>query len=53
LVLASISSVLIHLSYRDLDGCVVFGLDDTVRGAAFAGDVEVNELSLIVLHFCD
>jgi hypothetical protein len=30
---------------------VVVGLDDAVGGAALAGDVEIDDLSLLVLHF--
>lgn len=38
LVLAGVSAVLVDLSDRDLDGCMVLGLDDAVRCAALAGD---------------
>jgi hypothetical protein len=51
LVLTGVPAVLVNLSDRDLDGRVVVGLDDTVGGAALAGDVEINDLSLFVLHF--
>lgn len=49
--LAGVASVLIDLSDRDLHRRVVLGLDDAVRGAALAGDVEVDDFSLLVLHF--
>ena len=39
LVLACVAAVLIDLADADLYARVVFGLDDAVGGAAFAGDV--------------
>jgi hypothetical protein len=51
LVLASVAAVLVNLADGDLDGGVVVGLDDPVGGAALAGHVEIDDLSLVVLHF--
>jgi hypothetical protein len=39
LVLACVSAVLVDFADADLDGGVVFGFDDAVGCAAFAGDV--------------
>lgn len=43
LVVAGVSAVLVDLSDRDLDGCVVLGLDDAVRCAALAWDQTVEK----------
>jgi hypothetical protein len=51
LVLAGVAAVLVNLADGDLDGGVVVGLDDAVGGAALAGHVEIDDLSLLVLHF--
>jgi hypothetical protein len=45
------AAVLVDLGDGDLDGAVVLGLDDAVGGAALAGDVEVHDLTTVVLHF--
>jgi len=50
LVLARVSAVLIHFANADLDRGVVFGFDDAVGRAAFAGDVQVDDFALFVLH---
>ncbi len=39
LVLASVAAVLVHLANGDLHRGVVFGFDNAVGGATFAGDV--------------
>ena len=39
LVFARVPTVLVNFADGDLHGCVVFGFDDAVGGAAFAGDV--------------
>lgn len=36
------TAVLVNLGDGDLDGSVVLGLDDTVGGAALAGDVAIQ-----------
>lgn len=51
LVLAGVAAVLVNLADGELDRGVVVGLDDAVGGAALAGDVEIDDLSLLVLHF--
>lgn len=38
-VLASVAAGLVNLSNRDLNGCVVLGLDDAVGGTALTRDV--------------
>merc|ERR1712230_95489 len=43
---------LVNLADAELDTGVVFGFDDAVGRAAFAGDVEIDNLSLFVLHGC-
>ncbi|KAF3170100.1 hypothetical protein TWF751_006916 [Orbilia oligospora] len=40
-VFAGGTAVLVDLGDRDLDGCVVLGLDDTVGGRALSWDVAV------------
>ena len=40
-----------YLSDLDLDGSVVLSSDESVGGRALAGDVEINNMSLVVLHF--
>ena len=44
-------SVLINVSNFDLDGGIVGGRDEFVGSRALSGDVQVNNLSLFVLHF--
>ena len=46
LVLAGVSSILVHFAEADLHGGVVFGFDDAVGCAALAGDVAVGDLSV-------
>jgi hypothetical protein len=46
LALACESAVLVNLSNRYLDGCVVLGLDNAVGGAALAGDVTVKMMRI-------
>lgn len=41
----------INIANVDLDGGVVLGGNDAVGGRALAGDVKVNELARIVLHW--
>jgi hypothetical protein len=48
LALACESTVLVNLSYGDLDRCVILGLDDAVGCAALAGDVAVIKSVSIV-----
>jgi hypothetical protein len=45
LVLARVASVFVHLADGDLHRGVVFGFDDAVGGAAFAGDVAVLKIN--------
>lgn len=40
-IFSRVAAVLVDLADADLDGGVVFGFDDAVRCAAFAGDVTV------------
>jgi len=51
LVFASVTAVLVNLANRDLHGGVVVGFNDAVSSAAFAGDVEIDNFSFLVLHF--
>jgi hypothetical protein len=51
LALAGVAAVLVNLANGELDRGVVVGLDDAVGGAALAGHVEIDDLSLLVLHF--
>jgi hypothetical protein len=46
LALACESAILINLANRDLDRCVVLGLDNAVGGAALAGDVTVKTIEI-------
>ena len=39
-----------YLSDLDLDGSVVLGGDKSVSGRALSGDVEIHNLSFVVLH---
>ena len=39
-----------YLGDLDLDGSVVLGGDESVGGGALAGDVEIHNLSFVVLH---
>lgn len=39
-------ALLVHLSDIDLNRCMVLGRNETVRGRALAGHVEVHNLSL-------
>jgi hypothetical protein len=43
LVLARVAAGLVDFADADLHAGVIFGFDDAVRGAAFAGDVAVRE----------
>jgi len=49
LALAGESAVLVNLSYGDLDGGMVLGLDDAVGGAALSWDVTGNPRSVSIL----
>ena len=51
LLLAVELSVLVDVSNFDLHGGVVGGGDKSVGSRALSGDVQVNNLSLFVLHF--
>ena len=51
LVLARVPAVLVHFADGDLHAGVVFGFDDAVRRAAFAGDVAVRPLGLVGGHW--
>lgn len=46
-------AVLVDLGDGDLARTVVLGLDDAARRRALAGDVKIDDLSLVVLHGCD
>jgi len=52
LVLARVAACLVDLSNGNLHAGVVFGFDDAVGCAALTGDVEVNDVSFLVLHGC-
>ena len=39
-----------YLSDLDLDGSVVLGGDESVSGRALSGDVEIHNMSFVVLH---
>lgn len=39
-----------YLSDLNLDGGVVLGGNESVGGRALAGDVQINNLPLVVLH---
>ena len=39
-----------YLSNLDLDRGVVLSGDQSVRGGALAGDVEIHNISFVVLH---
>jgi len=51
LVLARVPALLVDFAHADLYAGVVFGFDDAVGRAAFAGDVEINDVAFFVLHF--
>lgn len=38
-----------YLTNVDLDGGMILSVEDSVSGRALSGDIEINELSLIVL----
>ena len=46
LVVASVAAVLVNLGDGDLDRAVILGLDDAVGGAALAGDVTGDAVSV-------
>ena len=48
--LTGVATVLINLTDAELHGAVVLSVDDTVSGSTLAGHVEINNLTLIVLH---
>ena len=52
MVLAGVPAILVNFGNADLHGGVVLGLDDAIGGTAFARHVEVDDFSLLVLHFC-
>ena len=48
------TSLWVDIAEVDLDGGLVLGADQAVRGGALAGDVQVDNFTFIVLHgsFC-
>lgn len=48
LVVARVSAILVDLAHTDLDGSVVFRLDDATGRAALAGYVAENKESLAI-----
>jgi hypothetical protein len=47
---ASVNTSLINLSDVNLDGRVILRVEDSVGGGALSGNVQINELPLIVLE---
>ena len=50
LLVAIASPLVINLGDLDLDGSVVLSSDESVGGRALAGDVEIHNISFVVLH---
>ncbi len=48
--LTSQATVLVDLTNAHLHGGVVLSVDNAVSGRALSGDVEIHDLTLIVLH---